>query len=144
MKQNDRRLWFYYDKTTTKKQQHLHIKQDIEAGVCNWKHFLKHCPVVLTNDIKKLFEICKMTHWHDIRKSRTLLMSTSFKHPFFFLIHWSIILLMIKCFQILINQVGSNTHSVMLVHVRKTSYICMTGHSFPAEPKAEGFHKFNQ
>lgn len=63
MKQNGCRLWFYYDKTTTKKQQHLHIKQDIEAGVCNWKHFLKHCPVVLINDIKKLFEICKMTHW---------------------------------------------------------------------------------
>lgn len=26
----------------------------------------------------------------------------------------------------------------------KFCYICMTGHSFPAEPKAEGFHKFNQ
>lgn len=51
---------------------------------------------------------------------------------------------MIKCFQILINQVVLNTHSVMLVHVRKFRYICMTGHSFPAEPKAEGFHKFNQ
>lgn len=26
----------------------------------------------------------------------------------------------------------------------KFCHICMNGHSFPAEPKAEGFHKFNQ
>lgn len=57
-------------KQRRKKQQHFHIKHDNEAGVCNWKHVLKHCPVDLTNDIKKLFEIC--THWHDIRNSRTL------------------------------------------------------------------------
>lgn len=51
---------------------------------------------------------------------------------------------MIKCFQILINQVRFK-HTLCHANTCKKDkfcYICMTGHSFPAEREAEGCHKF--